>query len=279
MMFAVIFQLLKVPTEIDCPEGSDLVPSSGTIEGQFFIVKRLRPSKDGKTVFDILFMSYCGNFASTSGETLKRGFPDRIVWSGFRVGFGVLNFKKHFHVSYLRGWLYYLSPDDPVFLWHALVGNDKFEVPSSEGMCWNWSQVVAKEIWESQGLNNKTLAWSEVAKTHERKLSQRQKDKAYLHTAENLLLYDSDFRAEFMAIMQAALSRRSSKSEIKRLGRISELVSLNQLPKSSESFETLPASIDTRTKRLENNGDGNQNNKKAKKDINNPPKQKSTKKK
>lgn len=135
---------------------------------QCFRVNRRRLSKDGKTVFDIKFISKDGNFVTSSGDTLRTGYPDSGFLTCLRAGYGALNFKHHLHTAYLRGFVANLSSDDKALTWQSPMNPvlnilSKFE-PNS--ISWNWSKIITGELWESQGLDRESTEWSKITRNN-----------------------------------------------------------------------------------------------------------------
>ena len=110
-----------------------------------------------------------------------------------------------------------------------------------------------KGSMEKKRLNNISSTWSTVAKAHEKKMTQRQKDKAIVYTIENFLLSDPIFRDKIMVTIEEAKRRKALISEDAHQGRKNALASLDDSSSRIE-YQTEVLSTDTRKRRLFSDG-------------------------
>lgn len=253
-------------------DSSSNTSNSNIITGQFFKTVRKARNSKGQTPFDIVFISTCGNLASASGYMLKRGFPNRSILAVILEGHGILNIKQHFHPTYHKIYVKDLPSNIPSLNWQSQKTSSPrsdFNNPNPDKLDWDWSKMVTKKIWESEGLNNESLTWSSLAVLHERNQTQRQMDKTLRYDMENRILYDEEFRAEYMIILAKSkirqeIKRESNKAEalIDLQGRQDAMESQKKYKKSGQVSETQVEYKtdllvkDNRKNRLDNDGTG-----------------------
>jgi hypothetical protein len=202
----------------------------GGIDGRFFRVERKGLTGDGGTVFDLLYISQTGNYATTTGKIYTVGFPDKVALAAIIAGYGVINFSRHFHPLYLQDHVESMDSNNSQLIWlnPKINNNDKILIPNSDGMTWDWSYNVVSTIWEEQALNNMRSKWSAVEIRHEKKQSQRQRDKALLYSVGNYLLDDSKFREDLMVAILNASKRLTEKSETTHQGKTNSFASVGK---------------------------------------------------